>query len=357
MSALAVALIASLMMSMLVQEPTLDGITMLARLGVALLLTVSVATLVGARPERLKHGLVAWTLGACVVVLVGFVAWLLAVLGVVRIESLVYASRSGYRIESLLPDPNRFGTFAAILMVAATTMQLWKSKLSGAWSAAALTGAVGVVASMSRGAMLAAAVGLCTSVLVAMVLQRGRIRVRVLRTLLALAVLGALGATLMIKTLPDGAITQRVRLGVWRVTSMLEDQRTDHYRSVVDGMSTGTSSLIFGIGNFGVVDLGTEEVSSHSTYLTVLGGQGLLGFTLFVTCITLVMVLTVLQIRSSDPAMAGVRASLIGGLVVVLAHGVTVNLYTTGFAWIWMGLAGASLGIRNPLSNKPTRSW
>ena len=341
-------LVLSILLSIAVHGFEKDGILLFLRVTVGIFLATVPFIGLSKTQGGVRRGVVVWSIGGLVVVGLGIVFWLLATGGVAVVPSMIYRSVSGFRAESTLPDPNRFGSFSAVLASVSGLMVMFAKRKKG-WVLALGVASLGVLISGSRGALGASIVG---SVLA---LGLASIRVPHLASRELIKRVGLLGVTLFIGVAvvqtyaPERNIFGRFtgRVGLREEDHITTNTRIVYARYIWDDVSSSATSIIFGTSDYGRIEVDRVEgktFSPHNLYLTILAAQGMVGLTVFLALFALLIIrgVRVLGCPSRENRdAAALHAALLGGLLTSLIHGLTVVLYTTGFFWVFTGLYAA----------------
>lgn len=313
------------------------GVAAFLALGSSVLL-VFVVVGVCTTPSRLRAALVAF-------VLLAALFGLLAALERFQVFSFQPYYRTvvdGIRARTTFKDPNIFGgvlaagAAAGIPLAAAERRVVWAIAL---WAAVAAA-AVGVVMTLSRGALLGLLIGAVIGVLVAPMRPLAR---------LALVGLGVAGlAVLLLVVLDPMWITAKIT-GISTNSSAL-------YRIYL----AESAVRIFEAHPFGVGPGNWEEailayrdtrvpsvlLASHTTYLTVLVETGILGFVGIVGAMLIAMAVTVRAAFTAHEAEVRTLATAaLAGAAVLLVQSLTYSLETSKFMWFAVGAGVAAAAL------------
>lgn len=238
----------------------------------------------------------------------------------------------GYRSLGFFADPN---LYAGYLLVTLALLVLRTTRTSSPWLVVqALVLVAGLVTSGSRG-------GLATLVLLAMFTALMISSARLRLTLVGFAVLAASIGFLL---LPEDDGSQGV-LGVDRLlvssAESGDDARFELWRLAI---SLWLEHPLFGIGlgqyprfSVGIVgDLDTSELGHvvHNSFLSVLVSLGVVGLGIF-----LLMFAWVLHtLYAATGLTRNQQHALAGGVLVIAAQMMTLNLENLRYVWIYLGL-------------------
>lgn len=288
------------------------------------------------------------------VTLIAFVA-LTAALGVLAIieraglfavQEFYRTTADGIRARVFFKDPNILGGVLAAGAATGFGLALGERRAPRAgalWSCAALA-AFGVVATLSRGALLGLACGLVAAVLIAP-LPRGR------KTLLLTGGTTALIALLAF-TVDPRWIAEKV-LGIAAESSALKrvhlaTAALAMYRDNPLGIGPGMWPEV--LPAYRPYDLPANLLESHNTYLTLLVESGIVGLVGFVGAIASSGARLVRAVRAGiERPEDGWRATAVAaGSTVLVVQSLTYSMETSKFLWFFVGaaLTAASFALR-----------
>lgn len=290
-------------------------------------------------PARLRAALVAFVL---LVALFGVFA-VLERFQVFSFQPYYKTVVDGIRARTTFKDPNIFGgvlaagAAAGIPLAAAERRWLHAALLWGAVAVAL----VGVVATLSRGALLGFLVGAVVAVVVAP--MRPLLR-------LSLVVLGLAGVTLLFVVVLDPGWVAAKITGISSNSSAL-------YRIYLaeSGVRMFQARPFgFGPGNWENAILAYRDtrvpaalLASHTTYFTVLVEAGILGLVGIVAGVAIYIWVTVKAVaRAACTEVRTLAASSLAGGAVLLVQSLTYSLETSKFLWFMVGAGVAAAALR-----------
>jgi hypothetical protein len=252
---------------------------------------------------------------------------------------------AGGRVQALFEDPNVFGPFlvpiALILVEDLLNPRLLRLGRVAKLGLVLLL-VLGVVFSFSRGAWLNLAVGMA-GVLLVLSLRRGGGRKAVLVVLLALALAGSV----------TGVLAASGKESFLLERAQLQSYDTSRFAAQVIGIQSAERyPLGVGPGQFESY----APISAHSTYVRVLGEQGLLGL------LALLAVLTATLAAALGNAVAGREtygigsAALLGAWCGILVNSFVVDTLHWRHVWIVAGLIWAGSARRGSLRSRSVRA-
>ena len=220
----------------------------------------------------------------------------------------------GGRVQALFQDPNVFGPFlipaALILIEEALTPRLFRLKRSTKVLLVVVL-AVGTLLSFSRGAWVNLAVGVVT-VLLVLALRRGGGR-----KALAVLLVGTAAAVLVGSTLSITGQTQFVG-----ERAHLQSYDADRFGAQRVGIELAQRyPLGVGPGQFER----WAPLSAHSTYIRVLGEQGLPGLVVFLAFVTTTLGAAVANALAGRGTYGIGSAALLGAWSGILANSLVID--------------------------------
>lgn len=326
----------------------MEGVLLVLRLTVAGLLVLLIREGINSRLPILVRAYAVWRLGALIVVGVGVCAWFLAVSGVFYSSELVFRSVSGYRVQSVVLDPNRFGSFSAILFSVSLVNALLVPTGRFRSILATLIAALAVLLSGSRGALIAGVLGSLAAIAVGMVAARRVERRRMRWRLLIVGALLAVPVVVVISMESRNIFARLAGDSVKESDRIVGNIRIKYALEVIDKVRRSPVNVLTGTGDYGRVERAAQgtSFSPHNTYLVVLAAQGVLGLAVYLALIGAVVVRALHAAFSArkqvDDRIVAIHLGLLAGLFTLIVHGASVVLYTTGFIWIFVGLVWAS---------------
>jgi hypothetical protein len=335
-------LLISLLTSVLFFMANMDGAVMVFKMIVAYLLTVIVWSESYSSLEAMNKAFLCWIYSGVVIVIIGLFVWGLAISTGIVIDGFVYQQRTGFRAVSTLPDPNRFGSFAAMLAVV-LLVHVLLSERKLRWSILGTIVTIGVFASGSRGALLAVGAGVLGGGGAAIFAMGKTVVWKFAKRATLLIVVVGIGLSVLMYYTPNYNVLSRFSgNAVSEGDSVQDNARLDLVYLVWNEMVESPSAMLFGTQDYGRLDNDKEGgASPHNTYLTVVAAQGLVGLTIFLIFLAIAIGRGVWMARRyfrHDRKLAVIQLSLVAGLITVLVHGFAIALYTTGFFWIYLGL-------------------
>lgn len=257
---------------------------------------------------------------------------LLERLGIFSVQPLFSTTADGIRARVTFHDTNSLGgVLAATAIVgvplALSATGLWRKALAWACVGAAMAG---VVATLSRGALLGLIVGAVVVVLFAPIRARTRI---------ALFGAGALGVVVLLGVVLDPAWVAAKLTGIG-------DNRSALYRIYLARSAARMfvdHPLGIGPGNWATVitayhdpRLPANLLESHTTIVTVLVENGPIGaLALLATWLVAAWKMAVAAVKA--PGSRAEVASALGGVSVLLVQSMTYSIETNKFLWLLIG--------------------
>ncbi len=214
-----------------------------------------------------------------------------------------------FRVNSLFFDPNIYGRFLALVMIAVTTFVLWRRNLREVLIAAGvlLWLLAGLVTSFSQSSIAALLLGL--AVLAAYRWSvRGTIYVAVALVVLALAVVLAAPASLHFGLKGNGGSTSNATSGR---TKLIEGGLELFAKRPLQGYGSGSFQTEYQRHSKTTAENATS--ASHTIPITVAAEQGIVGLALYVALLVLAFVVLFRGAGRSPPriALAGCFAALV----------------------------------------------
>ena len=340
------AILGSIVLSVVIHGFESSGVLLLLRMSVAFALVLVVFLGLSQREGGVRNAVVVWAIGGGAVALLGAVAWILASSGVTGHSPLLYQSLSGYRAVSTLPDPNRFASFSAALASVSGLMFLTARRRWG-WGALLLVAVLGVLASGSRGGLIAAVLGTTLAFGIGAVRSPDAVGRRLLRRIVPFAAAVGIGVVLVYAYAPNRNVFNRFTgegMNVREQDQVMTNVRLRYAAYIWEKVSSSSTNLFFGSADYGRIEVDNAEnetFSPHNLYLTVLAAQGIVGLTIFLLVLLGLVgrgIASLAPSRQLSHEARSLRTAALGGLLTFLVHGATIVLYTTGFFWIYVGL-------------------
>jgi hypothetical protein len=274
------------------------------------------------------------------VVILGAVLGALAVaerLGVFSVQAILSNPVDGVRARVTFDDPNVLGGVLAVAAIAGVPLALSARRLVvsvGLWLCVGLA-TMGVVATLSRGALL----GLLVGAVVVVVFSPIRTRTRI-----ALLGVGAGAAAVLLVLVLDPAWIAAKLTGIG-------DNRSALYRVYLVRSAARMfvdHPLGIGPGNWPIVFtayrdpwLPSSLLESHTTIVTVLIEDGPIAALSLIAAIGVsVWKMGVASLRA--PGDRAVVAASLGGLSVLLVQSMTYSIETSKFLWLLVGVGLAA---------------
>ncbi|HVW17194.1 MAG TPA: O-antigen ligase family protein [Solirubrobacteraceae bacterium] len=293
--------------------------------------------------------LLAWCLGALcalAVVFVGVGFWEYHARELLLNPKVINGNEfaSYFRVNSLFFDPNIYGRFLAMVMIAVTAVLLWSPStrlvLAGGVLLALLW--AGLVLTFSQSSFVALLAGLAVL---------GAIRWSRRWTAAVAAALVVAGAAIVVAA--PGAL--HLDLGSSASADRATSGRYDLVRGgaqlFADRPAQGWGSASFSRAYRRELDESTERAvsASHTIPVTVAAEQGVPGFLAYVALVALAL-LTLLRRSSRSPARAAVAAAFVALLVHTMLYAAFLEDPLT---WVLLGIGGALAGLPAPDGDEP----
>jgi O-antigen ligase len=281
-------------------------------------------------PARLKFVLTTLVVVAAVLAVLALLEWR----DIYSVQSRLITYKLGVRARVTFTDPNIFGGVLAAAVAVGTSLAITERvwfKAIARWGLAGITLA-GVVTTSSRGALLGLLVGLA----VVLVATPMRLRSR------ALVLGGSVGmvAVLALWALGPAWIAERV-------------SNIDTDASALDRVYLARSGmrmfqahpLGIGPGNWTQVIpafrdqmLPASLLESHTTAVTILVEEGLLGLIGYLGVLASVIFVTIrAAYRAADREVRVLASSALAGMAVLLTQSFTYSMDTSKFLWLTVG--------------------
>jgi putative inorganic carbon (hco3(-)) transporter len=304
--------------------------------------------------------LAAWTLGVLVAVavaLVGVGFWEYGTKHLLLNPRVINSNafESYFRVNSLFFDPNIYGRFLIIVMIAIAAVVAWTARAKVAAAGALLLALLwaGLVLTFSQSSFVALLVGLAV---IAAFRWGGR------RALTATAVVAVIGAAVVL--LAPGAL--RLDLGS---DKSVQDATSGRYDLIAGGGRLFADKPIagWGSGSFRREYRRSENTSaqratnaSHTIPVTVAAEQGIIGLAAYVALLLAALWRLFARMRRAGPATAA-RVAVAAAFVALLVHTLLYAAYLEDpltWALLALGTGLAALpdgGAQRPAADGPAR--
>ena len=215
------------------------------------------------------------------------------------------------------------------------------------WGVLLVVAVLGVLASGSRGGLLAGVLGTALAFGIGAVRSPEAVGRRLLGRIIPFAAALGLGVVLLYAYAPNQNVFSRFTgegVTIRKQDQVMTNVRLHYAAYIWDKVSASSTNLFFGSADYGrieVDDNADETFSPHNLYLTVLAAQGFLGLTIFLFVLLGLVIRGVSALSSAQKLSheaRSLRTAALGGLLTFIFHGATIALYTTGFFWIYVGL-------------------
>ncbi len=330
-----------------------DAVVLCVKVFVAVIVFFVVVQSITLFPEICPKVHAWWIFGAAIIAALGIAAFFLAMTGFVE-RTLIYATAFGYRIVSLLPDPNRFADYTGIIasFVAGGIFVERKMRLKSI--SILMYFLLALILSGSRGAMLsfvaACMIGFVVVVFVAFTpFNKGGANFSISKRFFAVSIASAILIAAIIST-PGG----KKVFGRFTGTSVKQEDRLESNMRVaaaivtINNMSQADlTRLIFGVAQYEKVNLGSRQVNHHNTYLSILGAMGFSGLLIFVSLILMLLAGNISVLKKtfiqSGNKIRSLAAGHVFALIFITFHIMFIDLLHTGYVWIFYGLAASTI--------------
>ncbi|HPN94317.1 MAG TPA: hypothetical protein PLS19_07120 [bacterium] len=330
-----------------------DAVFLCVKVFVAVIVFFVVVQSISLFPEICPKAHAWWIFGAAVIAALGISAYFLAMTGFVE-RALIYSTAFGYRIVSLLPDPNRFADYTGIIASFVAGGIFVERKIRLKSISILMYFLLALILSGSRGAMLsfvaACLIGFVVVVFVAFTpFNKGGVDFSVFKRFFAVFIALSILITAIIST-PGG----KKVFGRFTGASVKQEDRLESNMRVaaaivtINNMSEADlTRLVFGVAQYEKVNLGSRQVNHHNTYLSILGAMGFSGLLIFVLLILMFLSgnISVLKktFSQSGNKMRSLAAGHIFALIFIIFHLLFIDLLHTGYVWIFYGLAASTI--------------
>jgi O-antigen ligase len=285
--------------------------------------------------QQRPRGLIAGLLAGCLASI------LVAALDITILDTEPRYYGSG-RWTGWMPGPNRFADLCGLVAVAslAIVIQSRNGPTRLFWALGLIASGGGLLASGSRGGLVATAAASLATVYFASKAQNRRFRpLAHLKSIVLLCLLGGVSLYLF-----GGQTSERVlefvTLSSDGRTNVEDDPRRDIAAAAVDKFR---ASPLIGGGTENLA-LNDGDLSSHNSYLYLLSTSGLLGFCLFGAFVAVLSLRLWRIVR--EPAipldLKFMATPALAGILFLLVHMLVIDLVLSAHVWAFFGFATAA---------------
>ncbi len=330
-----------------------DAVVLCVKVFVAIIVFFVVVQSISLFPDICPKAHAWWIFGAAVIAALGIAAYFLAMTGLVE-RTLIYATAFGYRIVSLLPDPNRFADYTGIIASFVAGGIFVERKIRLKSIVILMYFLLALILSGSRGAMLsfvaACLIGFVVVVFITFTpFNKGSVNFSISKRFFAVFIALAILIAAIIST-PGG----KKVFGRFTGASVKQEDRLESNMRVaaaivtINNMSQADlTRLIFGVAQYERVNLGSREVNHHNTYFSILGAMGFSGLLIFISLMLMFLAgnIRVLMktISQSGNKLRSLAAGHVFALIFIVLHLMFIDLLHTGYVWIFYGLAASTI--------------